>query len=75
MACPECDRLQAEYERLEKAWEAALESLAANTPTTPLNEYSRLRIAVDEARIAADIAKLDFEHHRRTHDKAKAEAI
>jgi hypothetical protein len=69
MDCPECDRLTAEYRRLEQEYASAVNLL--NAPiASEVREYIKLRAAADEARIDAEIARLELEKHKGVHRKA-----
>jgi hypothetical protein len=69
MECPECKRLTAEFERLERASATAIGMLRASAHTARANEYSRLRIAADEARVDSEVARLELEQHKRRYAK------
>ncbi len=66
MDCPECDRLGAEYENLSREYTAAIQRHNAGVGTTSRDEYSKLRAALEDARLDLDIAQREFEKHRRT---------
>ena len=68
--CAECDRLLAQYARLEQAYEIAVETLPPGMGTLSVREYMRLRTAADEARIDLGVAHLKLEQHKRIHTKA-----
>jgi hypothetical protein len=70
MECPDCARLRAEFERLERSYAMAVDALSANVGITRAAEYTWLRAAADEARIDSEVARLALEQHRRVHAKA-----
>ena len=70
MDCPECNRLSAQYARLERAHADVIKTLSDRIETLSAREYMRLRAAADEARIDAEIAHTEFEQHQRIHAKA-----
>jgi len=70
MRCSECDRMLAEYERLEGDYATAIQTLGARRDTAIASEYIRLRTAADEARIDCEVARLELERHKRIHAKA-----
>ena len=59
-----------EYERLERAYASAINTLTARSDIAPLAEYIRLRTVADEARIDSELARLELEEHKRIHSKA-----
>src|ERR1700733_3386735 len=67
--CPQCTRLTADLDRLERAYAAALGVLTARAHIARGNEYNALRIAADEARIDSEVARLELEQHKRKHAK------
>lgn len=70
MDCAECDRLLAEYERLEQAYATAVNVLNSSAETANVSEYMRLRAAADEARLDSEVARLQLEQHKRVHSMA-----
>ena len=70
MRCPECDRLLAEYERLEGDYATAIQTLGARRSRAVASEYIRLRTADDEARVDCEVARLELEQHKRIHGRA-----
>jgi len=67
MDCPECDRLGAEYEKRSREYTAAIQRHNTGARTALRDEYSKLRTALEDARLDLDIAQRQFEKHRRTH--------
>jgi len=70
MRCLECDRLLAEYEKLETDYATTVQTLGARRDIASASEYIRLRTAADEARIDCEVARLELEQHKRIHAKA-----
>lgn len=69
VACEECARLTAEYNRRNQALTAARE--AANAAfEAPAYQYRRLRAVSNEAWLDAETARLELERHRRGHRQA-----
>lgn len=68
MKCAECTRCLAEFERLERAYAAAIGSLTAGRETAP-SEYPRLRRLASEARLDSEIARLKLIKHKWLHSK------
>jgi hypothetical protein len=67
MPCPECERLLAEYERLESLKTAAVHALYAGP--LPGGEFANRKAAADKAKLDAEIVRLELEHHRRIHSR------
>lgn len=70
MDCHECNRLLVEYERLENLYVVAVNALNARSETARASEYIKLRAAADEARMDAELARLELEQHQQIHRKA-----
>lgn len=70
MGCMECARLLVEYEVLDGQYASAVNSLAARRETASAPEFTKLRVAADEARLDAELARLELERHQRVHRKA-----
>jgi hypothetical protein len=70
MECGQCDRLRLEYERLERAYAAAIDTLTTRSDTAPAAEYIRLRTFADDARLDSEVARLELEKHKRIHSRA-----
>jgi hypothetical protein len=70
MDCVYCDQFRSEHERLEQIYANAVNALSARPKKAPLTEYRRLRIAADDARIDAEVARLECEKHQRMHRAA-----
>jgi predicted GNAT superfamily acetyltransferase len=64
---PECTRLTTEYERLKRAYGAAVDRLFATGYQATDAEYRKLRTFVEDARIDLEVARLELERHMRTH--------
>jgi hypothetical protein len=67
MACEECDRLSSEFEDRGMAYTVAIQTLTAKASVTPRNEYSKLRIAVEDARLEWEVSRRDLLKHQATH--------
>jgi hypothetical protein len=67
MDCPECYRLGAECERRSREYTVAIQRHNAGAGTSAREEYSKLRTALEDARLDRDIAQREFEKHRRIH--------
>jgi hypothetical protein len=65
--CSECDRLTAEYQRLQQEYAAAVNLLNASGAASEVRVYVKLRAAADEARIKAEIARLELQKHKGIH--------
>jgi hypothetical protein len=70
MKCAECARHLAEFERLERAYAAAIYALISIRETTTRSEYPRLRRLDNEARLDAEMARLELIKHKWIHSKA-----
>jgi hypothetical protein len=68
MACLECNWLAAECERLEGVLAPALRALRAGIATSPEQEYTGLRSAVDEAQLDSKVSQLKLAKHRQSHE-------
>jgi hypothetical protein len=66
MTCPDCDRLRATYQRLERNYAAAHQALDLAS-AAPADEYAKLRVALNETRLDAESARLELEQHRIWH--------
>ena len=69
MKCTECTRLLAEFERLERAYAAAIDALTFMRETAVPSEYPRLRRLASEARLNAEMARLELIKHQWIHSK------
>jgi hypothetical protein len=67
MDCPECLRLKTRCEALERAYSVAVDELAARLGYTPAKDFSLLRRVADDARLAAEVSRLELEKHKRVH--------
>lgn len=67
MDCAECQRLTIERERLQRAYETAHAALNAIETSTDSDEYTRLRAAVQEAKLDLDVASIQFSQHQDRH--------
>ena len=63
-ACPECTRLLAEFERLDRAYAAAFDAVI-DVSTGSVAEFARLRIAADKAWDDAERVRLELQEHKR----------
>ena len=70
MGCSECLRLNTQFERVERAYESALDLLAVSTITTMEPVDQGLSEASDKAGIASQAALVQLDRHRRTHRKS-----
>jgi len=70
MACVECARLLAEYERRQSVHATAVQVLY--TKVGPLQSTKWLTIAVDRARLDSETARLEFNQHERSHSQAES---
>jgi len=68
--CASCNALFDEYERTEQLADDAFRELRTRNATVALDEYSTLRIALGEAKLDTDLARLQFQEHLDTHGKA-----
>jgi hypothetical protein len=66
VACPECVRLLAESERLERCYVAAFGTMV-DSSAAPAAEFTKLRIAADLARIDSEVVRQKLERHRCIH--------
>jgi hypothetical protein len=64
--CPECTRLADEHERLERSYADALDSMASSRGALR-SEYTKLKIATNEAWLYAECARQELERHKRVH--------
>ena len=69
MKCAECTRRLAEFERLERAYADAINTLTVRSETALPSEYTRLRRLANEARLNAEMARLDLIKHKWLHSK------
>ena len=67
MDCSERIRLTAGFDRLERAYAAALGILSASARTAPAYAYNALRVAADQARLDSEVARLELEQHKQSH--------
>lgn len=72
MACAECTRLAAEQERLSGTHTAALDVMKRYSARRRA-DHTRLRIAVTEAWLDAECAKLELQNHKRSHAVSPSE--
>ena len=64
------NRFAAEYQRVQQHYASAVNLLNASISGSEVREYMKLRAAADEARIDAEVARLELEKHQRIHRKA-----
>jgi len=69
MACPECARLLAESEDLNRAHIAAFDAMIEAT-TGPAADFINFKVAANKAFVNAERARLELEQHKRVHVKA-----
>jgi hypothetical protein len=69
MDCPECVRLTAAHEALQKLYLTAFSSMLEASGGPP-DEFVKFRTAYDEARFDAESARLELQHHKRRHSSA-----
>lgn len=67
MECFEYDRLRIRYDGLLRAYMGAIRALGA-AENAPEERYRRLRQIADDARLEAELARLELEYHRRTYN-------
>ena len=68
MQCNECSRLLAVHEQLRGASAAATQRLReAVERQIPVAEYRRIAVEASDARLDAEVARLELEQHRRVH--------
>ena len=70
MECPECNRLT-EYQRLQQEYASAVNLFKASMAASEVRDHMELRAAADEARIDAEIARLELEKHKGVHRKTQ----
>jgi hypothetical protein len=68
MNCPLCRRLEAEYHASQHLHVATARVLNERTETATTPEYSRLQVAKSDARIDAELARLQLDRHRLMHE-------
>lgn len=69
--CLHCEGLKAKHERLERAYAAARGLLNSEAGTANAAEYQALKRGADDARLDWTLAYLEFENHRREHQRAE----
>lgn len=69
--CLHCEGLKAKHERLERVYAAARGLLASAAETTNPAEYHALKRKAEDARLDWTLAYLEFENHRREHQRAE----
>ena len=67
LGCDERARLLNEYNSATMAFSASVAELVQKAGTTLQGEYNRLKNAADQARIAAEQARLNLEKHIAEH--------
>lgn len=72
--CETCDRLNAEFERMEQRYGQAILAMASARDMAAPDEYMRLRRITDEKRIDSEMARLQLKLHKQVHAKAKKAA-
>ena len=72
MQCDECSRLLAVHERLKGNSAAATQRLQEGAERRiTLVEYRRLAAEANEARLEAELARLELEQHKRVHSTSR----
>jgi hypothetical protein len=74
MACAECSRLLAEYDRLEKGHEAAISNVYEVIRTSLAPDYRELAMTLDHALRDLEAARWRLEQHERGHPRASRAA-
>ncbi len=64
--CPECTRLADERERLERSYADALDSMASSRGALRA-EYTKMKIAANEAWLYAECARQELQRHKLGH--------
>ena len=64
--CPECTRLTDEHERLERGYADALDAMASSRGALRA-EYTRMKIATNEAWLYAECARQELQRHKLGH--------
>jgi hypothetical protein len=67
MPCSECARLLTEFVRQADGLYDAVETLATRIEFAGVAEYFVLKIAMDEARIDSELARLELMQHKMKH--------
>jgi hypothetical protein len=67
--CIECQRLEAHGESLARAHVETRDLFLCNAEKANTSEYQALRTACEETHIDSELARLQFERHRRGHRK------
>jgi len=70
MICPECERLLAEYESLGRSYTVAIHELTTRAGTSSREDYSVMRIAVEDARLAWEVSRMELLKHQGIHQSA-----
>lgn len=70
MACAECAKLLAMYEELGRAYTAAIHNLTTKAGVSSKGQYTEMRIAVEDARLAWEISRMDMLKHNLIHELA-----
>jgi hypothetical protein len=67
MGCLTCERLAAEFERLERIHTAARGHLDEAIGTSTVSHCRRARTQTNEAWIECELSRIELDQHRRTH--------
>jgi hypothetical protein len=67
VTCPDKARLLVAYNDAAQEFSVALSQLRGNAPVVPQEEYERLRLVMEEARLRTDNARWDLERHVAEH--------
>jgi hypothetical protein len=67
MDCPECAHLIGECERLNDAYMVAFDAMIEHSGTTHRADFTRLKIATDDAWFDWERARLKLREHKRRH--------
>ena len=70
-ACKECSRLLIEFSRLAEVYDGRVKMLAARVIYADSAECNTMTAAMNEARMHADLAHIEFEQHKRQHGSAR----
>lgn len=67
MNCPECERLEDEFERCEEMYLDALDRAGSDRQRANPHHYFRLRKAVQDAKLGLDLVSDELNHHQAEH--------
>lgn len=70
MACPECTRLSDEFQRTAQQYARSVKRWSDIVELAAWPIYQGLRMATKDSWIDSEIARLEYEQHRRVHSTA-----